>query len=245
MSLVVRDGVAWMTLARPGSRNRLDEELMGGLVEASAAAEESEQARAVVLAAAGAAFSVGLPRGCRWPERAWPDGVGAVAAITKPVVAAVQGDALGWGLALALACDLRIASSTAILALPDVGEGRMPGGGAIARLVRMVGTSRALDLALLGSRLTAARAVEWGLGSAVVEPPRLASAVERVARALARRGPLALRLAKEAVTRALDLPLGEGIRLEADLYVLLQTTADRREGIRAFLERRKPRFGGR
>jgi len=241
----VRDGVGWMTLARPAFRNRLDAELLGGLAEACAAAEEAEQARVVVLAARGAAFSAGLPRGCGWPEPSWPDGVAAVARLTKPVIAALQGEALGWGFALALACDLRVASSTAVLALPGAREGRLPGGGALQRLARMVGPAHALEMVLLGTRLSATRAAEWGLVSAVVEPARLAASVEEAARALAARAPLALRLAKEAVLKGLDLPLAEGLRLEQDMYVLLQTTADRGEGIRAFLERRTPRFGGR
>jgi enoyl-CoA hydratase len=241
----VRAGVAWMTLARPAFRNRLDAELLGALVAACEEVEEGEDVRVVVLEARGSAFSAGLPSACDWPEPTWPDGIGAVAGLTKPVIAALRGEALGWGLALALACDLRIAASSAVLALPEARHGRLPGGGAIARLVRMVGVARALDLALLGTRLPAARAAEWGLVSTVVEPARLATAVESAARALGARGPLALRLAKEAVVKGFDLPLGEGIRLEQDLYVLLQTTADRREGVRAFLERRAPRFGGR
>jgi enoyl-CoA hydratase/carnithine racemase len=100
-------------------------------------------------------------------------------------------------------------------------------------------------MVLLGMRLPAARAAAWGLVATVVERARLRGAAAATAHALARRGPLALRLAKEAVTRALDLPLADGIRMEQDLYVLLQTTADRREGVRAFLERRPPRFAGR
>jgi enoyl-CoA hydratase/carnithine racemase len=241
----VRDGVAWITLARPATRNRCDAELMGGLAEACAAAEDAETARVVVLRAQGAAFSAGLPRGCVWPPAAWPDGVGAVAGLTKPVIAAVQGAALGWGLALALASDVRIASSDAVLALPDLGERRLPGGGVTQRLPRMVGVGRALELVLLGTRLTAVRAAEWGLVSAVVPPARLQVTVDETARTLVARGPLALGLAKEAVVRALDLPLADGIRLEEDLYVLLQTTVDRREGIRAFIASRRPRFHGR
>ncbi|TMA53204.1 MAG: hypothetical protein E6J76_05130 [Deltaproteobacteria bacterium] len=241
----LRDGVAWLTLDRPAAGNRLDPEVQGALADACAAAEEAREARVVVLAARGRLFSAGLPPGCRWPEAAWPDGVGAVAALSKPVIAALQGDALGWGLGLALACDLRIAARTAMLALPEVGEGTLPGGGSMARLARIVGSARALEMVLLGTRLTAKRAVAWGLVSTVVEPGRLLATVRETARRLAARGPLALRLAKEAVTAALDLPLGEGIRLEQDLYVLLQTTADRREGIRSFLERRRPRFGAR
>jgi len=245
VELVVRDGVAWMTLARPASGNRLDAELLGALVEAAAAAEDDDGARVVVLGARGPAFSLGLPRRCRWPERSWPDGVGALGTLTKPVIAAIQGAAVGWGLGLALACDLRVASTAAVLAVPEIGERRFPGGGVTQRLPRMIGTARAMELVLLGTRLPAAAAAAWGLVSAAVTPARFVSTVEETARTLAQKGPLALRLGKEAVLRALDLPLADGIRLEHDLYVLLQTTADRRVGIEAFLARRKPRFGGR
>jgi enoyl-CoA hydratase/carnithine racemase len=242
---VVDDGIAWLTLARPGARNRLDAELQGALVHACATVDAADEVRVVVLRAQGAAFSAGLPRGCAWPPAAWPDAVDAVARLSRPVVAAVQGDALGWGFALALACDLRVASTTAVLALPQVGQGHLPGGGVAARLVRMVGTARAFDLLLLGTRVPAVRAADWGLVSAVAPPARLDAAVQATARQLAARGPLALRLGKEAVLRSLDLPLGEGIRVEQDLYLLLQTTRDRRQGIRAFLERRRPEFTGR
>ena len=245
VELVVRDGVAWMTLARPATENRLDAELLGALAEACAAVEDDERARVAVLAARGRAFSAGLPPDCAWPEPAWPDGIGAVAGLTKPVLAAIGGDALGWGFSLALACDLRIAATTAVFALPDVASGRLPGGGITQRLPRIVGPARALDLLLLGTPLAARRAAEWGIAAAAVPPARLAAAVAETARALVARAPLALRAGKEAVVRALDLPLAEGIRLEQDLYVLLQTTADRREGIAAFRARRQPRFRGR
>jgi enoyl-CoA hydratase/carnithine racemase len=227
------------------SRNRLDAEVMTGLADACAAVEDDEQVRAVVMGARGAVFSAGLPPACRWPPASWPDGIRAVAALTKPVVAALPGDAIGWGLALALACDLRIAVPRAVLALPEARVGTLPGGGALVRLARLVGTGRAADLALLGTRLAAVDAVGWGLVHRVVAPARLNDTATDVARALAARAPLALRLAKEAVVRALDLPLADGMSLEEDLYVLLQTTEDRREGPRAFLERRTPRFAGR
>jgi enoyl-CoA hydratase/carnithine racemase len=218
---------------------------MTGLVDACAAAEEAENVRAVVLGARGSVFSAGLPPSCRWPPASWPDGVAAVAALTKPIVAALPGDAIGWGLALALACDLRLAVPRAVLALPEARLGTLPGGGALVRLARLVGTGRAADLALLGTRLAAPDAAGWGLVHRVVAPGRLDEVAGETARALAARAPLALRLAKEAVVRALDLPLADGMRLEEDLYVLLQTTEDRREGTRAFLERRTPRFAGR
>jgi enoyl-CoA hydratase/carnithine racemase len=241
----VRDGVAWLTLARPATGNRLDAELCSALVEACAEVDEAAAVRVVVLAGAGRAFSLGLPRGCAWPERSWPDAVAAVAGLGKPVVAALHGEVVGWGLALALACDLRVAATDAVLRLPETRDGHLPGGGVTQRLPRMVGVARALELVLLGSRLGATAAVDWGLVSAAVAPARLHDTVAELAAALASRGPLALRLGKEAVVRALDLPLADGIRLEQDLYVLLQTTSDRSEGVRAFLERRRPRFGGR
>jgi enoyl-CoA hydratase len=109
----------------------------------------------------------------------------------------------------------------------------------------MIGVARTLDMVLLGRRLPARTAAEWGLVSMVVPTARLDAAVADAAKTLAARGPLALRLAKEAVVKALDLSLADGISLEEDLYVVLQTTEDRREGVRAFLERRKPRFAGR
>ena len=245
VEVTVRDDVAEITLRRPAARNRLDAELLAGLVAACETAEDADAARVVVLRAHGPAFSAGLPPGVPWPDPAWPDGLGALAALTKPVIAALQGDAVGWGLALALACDLRIASTRAVLGMPELGRDAFPGGGVVPRLARMIGVARTLDLVLFGRRRPARTAVEWGLVAAVVPAARLDAAAADAARRLAARGPLALRLAKEAVVKALDLPLADGIRLEEDLYVLLQTTEDRREGVRAFLERRKPRFTGR
>ena len=241
----MRDGVAWLTLARAATGNRLDAELCAALVEACEIVDDAGDVRVVVLAGAGRAFCLGLRRGCAWLERSWPDPVAAVAAVGKPVIAALHGETSGWGLALALACDLRVAATDAVLQLREVRQGRLPGGGVTQRLPRIVGVARALELVLLGTALTASGAVEWGLVRASVVPARLHETVAELAATLAARGPLALRLAKEAVVRALDAPLADGIRLEQDLYVLLQTTADRGEGVRAFLDRRRPRFGGR
>lgn len=241
----IRDGVAWLTLDRPARGNALDAEAMGDLAEACERAEGDDDARVVVLSAGGRTFSSGLPRTHGWPDRHWRDGVEAVAKLAKPVVAAIQGEAAGWGAALALACDVRVGSTAAALVLPEAHAGRLPGGGATQRLARIVGPARALELILLGRRLAAREMHAWGLLADVVAPGRLAATVARLARDLARRGPLALRLAKEAVVRALDLPLDDGVRLEHDLYVLLQTTADRAEGVAAFHARRRPRFQGR
>ncbi len=241
----VEDGVAWLTLARPARRNLLDDEMMGALADACEAVEHDRRVRAMVMSGAGEHFCAGLPAGIAWPPAGWPDGVAAVAGVTKPVIGCLAGTVRGWGLALALACDLRVAATTAVLELPEVSRGRLPGGGVTQRLPRLVGTARALSMLLLGEPVAAHTAAAWGLVSRVVAPRRLRSAAGALARGLVERGPLALRLAKEAVGRALDLPLDDGVRLEHDLYVLLQTTSDRREGVRSFLERRPPRYEGR
>jgi enoyl-CoA hydratase/carnithine racemase len=241
VDLAMRDGVAWLTLARPATGNRCDAELLGALAGACATVEHAADVAVMVLRADGTSFCTG---GDAADGASGSDGIGALAALAKPVVAAVQGEASGLGFALALACDVRIASTAATFVLPEVVEGRLPGGGATQRLARMVGTARALELVLLGTRLSARRAEAWGIVSRVARPDDLDAVVAEVAAGLAARGPLALGLAKEAVVRALDLPLADGIRLEHDLYVLLQTSADRRAGIRAFLGRRKPRFRG-
>lgn len=175
-----------------------------------------------------------------------PDGAAAaVAGLALPVVACLDGTVSGEGLALALACDLRLATPATRLLLDDAAQGRVPGGGVTQRLPRLVGPARALELILLGRPLPARTALAWGLVHRVVPRPRLRAAATALARDLAARAPLAMRYGKEAVLRALDLPLADGIALEHDLYVLLQTTADRREGVRAFLEKRRPRFRGR
>jgi enoyl-CoA hydratase/carnithine racemase len=234
--------VAIVTLARPATGNLLDDAMMRGLAEAAESLAERTRLCAVVLRARGGTFSLGLPARVAWPPRTWADGLAAIARLPMPVVAAVRGEARGWGMALALACDLRVVATGAALSLPEVGVGRLPGGGVTQRLTRLVGPARAADLVLLGRRLTGRDAVAWGLATRAVAPARVDATAAGLAATLARHGAIALRYAKEAVLRALDLPLADGVRLEHDLYVLLQTTADRREGVRAFIERRSPRF---
>jgi enoyl-CoA hydratase/carnithine racemase len=234
-------GVGSITLGRP----RIDVGLATGLVDACEALALDSSVHVVVVRASGADFSLGLPGRDAWIDAAWPDPVAAVAALPQPVLAAVDGEARGWGFALALACDLRIASTRAVFSAPDATIGRLAGGGLTQRLPRMVGTSRSMALLLLGERVRARDALACGLVAEVVAPARLATVAAAKARLLATRGPIALRYAKEAVRRALDLPLDDGVRLEHDLYVLLQTTADRREGVEAFRQRRRPGFQAR
>jgi enoyl-CoA hydratase len=238
VTLRVDGGVAWLTLARPATGNRLDLAMTQGIVEACGRLGLDDGVRVVVLQAGGRDFCRGLVASDAWLPRGWPDPVAAVAALPQPVLGLVDGAAVGWGFALALACDVRIVGRRVAF---DAGNG-FPGGGITQRLPRLVGSGRAMGILLLGKRIGATEALAWGIAEEVVPARRLAVAGAERARHLAARGPIALRYAKEAVRRALDLPLEDGIRLEHDLYVLLQTTADRREGIDAFLGERRPRF---
>ena len=161
-----------------------------------------------------------------------------------PTIAAVNGAAVGAGLNLALACDIRIAAEDAQLGLTEVNLAIIPGGGGTQRLPRLVGRGKALEMILTGARVDAREALRIGLVERVVPTAEVLTAALGLARTLAERAPVALRYAKEAVVKGLALPLEDGLRLEADLSTLLRTTEDRVEGAKAFLEKRKPRFTG-
>jgi enoyl-CoA hydratase len=196
-----------------------------------------------VLAHEGRDFCLGLDAATVRSDEPCPDFAAALARVRAPVVAAIAGRCEAEGFELALAADLRIAAPGARFALTQTAENRIPSFGGTQRLPRIVGAEAALRLVLLGERIAAKRAREIGLVTRVAARPAVAAL--RLAESIARRGPIALRFAKEAVRRAFDLPLDDGARLEHDLYALLQTTADRAEGIRSFLEKRRPRFRGR
>jgi enoyl-CoA hydratase/carnithine racemase len=167
-----------------------------------------------------------------------------LAALTKPTVAAVNGDAVGVGLELALACDLRFAVETARFGLTQIEDGLIPFCGGTQRLPRVVGQAKALELVLTGMMIDASEAHRIGLINEVIPAAFFATRVDEVLTGLLGKGPIALRFGKEAVQKAMDLTLEQGIRLEEDLYALLQTTGDRAEGVRAFLEKRTPKFSG-
>lgn len=241
------DHVATITLDPPGGR--YDRSLVDAIGGAAETVASDESVRAVILRAE-VDFGVGWSSDAL-AEDGWPGappitaGVEALAAIPQPVVAAIRGQALSIGLELALACDIRVASEEARFSLPDTQAGGMPRGGGTQRLPRAVGRAEALRLILLGEEIDAAEALRIGLLSRVVPSHELDAAAQEIADAIAARGPLATRLAKEAVHRGVEMPLDQALRYELDLTVLLQSTADRAEGIRAFAERRPPRFIGR
>ena len=202
----------------------------------------------VTISGAGGAFCTGTDWGGSPPletaQRKLLSVAGAVAGLECPVIAAINGDALGQGLELALACDLRIAAETARLGLPQIISGLIPWDGGTQRLPLLVGRAKAMEMIYTGESISAGEAYRFGLINKVVLVGELPLVVADMARVMASSAPLALKYAKEAIDKGLELTLEQGLRLEADLYLLLQTTADRTEGIKAFRQKRQPRFKG-
>jgi enoyl-CoA hydratase len=254
LRLEARPPLAVLTLASPENGNRLDRQLIVDMRRIVANLAEGGGVRVLILTGEAECFSLGwdvevLRTGARAltdaPAGSWEGSVfDFVADSPLPTIAAIDGDAFSAGFELALACDLRLASGGARFALPEVGEGRLPMGGGTQRLARLGGRGVALEMILTGETIDAAGALARGLVSAVVDADGLLDAAERQARVIAEHGPIALRLAKEAVAHGLDMPLPQALRLETDLTVLLQTTHDRAEGVAAFKEKRTPHFTG-
>jgi enoyl-CoA hydratase len=163
----------------------------------------------------------------------------------KPIIAAINGFCLGGGCELALACDLRIASSKAKLGQPEINLGIIPGGGGTQRLTRLVGEGKSMELILTGKIIPAEEALAIGLVNSVVEPEALMETVMAVAEGIAEKSPVALQAAKEAVKTAARANLREGLDREIDLFALCFASEDKEEGVTAFLEKRKPDFKGR
>jgi enoyl-CoA hydratase len=168
-----------------------------------------------------------------------------IAKLDQPVIAAINGDAIGHGLELALACDIRIAAETSRFGLPHIKTGLIPRDGGTQRLPRLVGRGKALEMILTGEMIEAKEAYRIGLVNKIVPPGELTTVAMDMAKEMASKGPIALRYTKEAIYKGMDVTLEQGLRLEADLYLLLHTTRDRTEGINAFREKKTPKFEGR
>jgi enoyl-CoA hydratase/carnithine racemase len=249
-----RDGVEVWTLDGEGRRNSLTVALVAELQGLLARAAGDRALRVVVVTGAGEkAFCAGADLKER--ARMGPDEVhrfhaalrGALRAIEaapQPYIAALNGAALGGGLELALACDLRIASDSAQLGLPEVGLGIIPGAGGTQRLPRLVGVARAKELVLTGRRIGAAEALAMGLVTQLAPPQGLLDEALALAERLARNAPVSLRQAKRAIDGGLHLPLEEALDLEHRLYQDCLGTKDRLEALAAFAEKRAPVFRG-
>jgi 2-oxoglutaroyl-CoA hydrolase len=212
--------------------------------------ERDDAVRLVVLAGAGGSFTAGGDIAGFLEKSAWhvsrlAENVAAPERCTKPVVAALQGYTFGVGLELALACDFRIAADDVQLAFPEVTIGMIPGSGGTQRLARLVGLGRAKDIVMRGRRIGSQEALALGLVTEVVPSAELDAAVSRLVEELTQHSPLALAMAKRVLNLAYSGPLPLGLELEGLAYGLLQQTHDFREGVEAFVEKRKPEFEGR
>jgi enoyl-CoA hydratase len=251
----VAEHVATVTLNRPDVHNAMNQTMRRELTACFEAIADDDDVKVVVVTGAGArAFSAGadirefvepLPPVLFREQRRRLDFRAAMERCPQPIVAAINGFAFGGGLELALACDIRVAAADATLGLTEIDLAIIPGGGGTQRLPRLVGRGKALEMILTGARLPADEALRIGLVERVVPAGEALPAAAALARAIAAKAPVALRYAKEAVVKGLELPLAEGLRLEGDLSTLLRTTEDRVEGARAFLEKRAPRWTGR
>jgi enoyl-CoA hydratase len=235
-------GCVTATLVYPAARNRLDGAMALRLAELAEEVEDDERALMLAIRGAGANFCAGFGDDV---DSMAPMVVESIAVLSKPTLAIVEGVVADEGLELALAADIRVAARSARFAMGQLGRGRMPRFGGTQRLPRLVGAAHALRMLLTGAALDGGEAMRLGLVTYVASGrAALDRAAGEVVRAVTSRGPIAARMAKEAGRKGCDLTLDQGIRLEEDLYALLQTTADRAEGVRAFLDKRKPLFRG-
>lgn len=246
--------VAVLTIDRQKKLNALNPEVIEELGEAFESIRSDDDVGAVILTGAGEkAFVAGADIGVL-AEMDTLNGVEisrqgqeifrAIETFPKPVIAAVGGYALGGGCELALACHLRIASDNAQFGLPEVGLGIIPGYGGTIRLARLVGLGRALEMTLTGDMVGGARAEAIGLANAVVPRAELMEHAMEMAKKIASKGPVALQMAIESVYQALDSSTAEALRFESSLFGLLASTGDMKEGMAAFMEKRKPKFEG-
>jgi E-phenylitaconyl-CoA hydratase len=250
-------GVACFTLNRPEKRNAIDDATRAAVAEAFADLQADPAIRVVILTGAGTAFCAGVDLATpgNVPAQSASEATNPIVArarltepldtFTKPVIAALNGVAVGGGLELALACDIRIASIGAKFGLPEVKIGSIPGSGGTQRLAGAVGRSLAAQMLFTGEMISAERALAAGLVSEVHAPEALMERAFALAAAIAENAPLSLVAIKRALRAATDLPLAAGFDLERSLYGALALTEDRQEGRKAFREKRKPNFQGR
>jgi enoyl-CoA hydratase len=256
----VEDHIAYLTFNRPEALNALNRQMTREVIAACQAINADPDVRVAIVSGAGErAFSAGMDL----KERAAGDPLSpiearavrvrpgiaqhhrAIFSVDRPTIAAIRGYAVGGGLEVAMACDLRVAATDAKLGLLEVRRGIIPGAGGTQRLSRLVGKGHALKIALTGEAIDAEEAYRIGLVNEVVPPEQLMDAAVALARKITQGAPIATRLVKEAIHKGLDIPLDEGLRLEADLSTLIAFTEDAREGPRAFAEKRPPVWQGR
>lgn len=257
----VKNHIGVITLNRPEVLNAINYQMTREILDVCEGATRDPEVRVCILTGAGdRAFCTGLDLKERAREvddmtlfekrrqRNQPRVQShhqAVSAIDKPTIAAIRGWAVGGGLELALACDLRVAAEDAKLGMMEVRRGRLGGAGGTQRLPRLIGTAKALEICLTGEPVDAAEAYRLGLVNHVVPADQLMGAVEEIAGKICLGAPLSVIAIKEAITKGIELPLEQGLKLESDLALTLSTTEDQKEGSVAFAEKRQPLWKGR
>ncbi|MFQ5504823.1 MAG: enoyl-CoA hydratase/isomerase family protein [Planctomycetota bacterium] len=252
VEISVEEGIGTIIVNRPEKLNALDNTVIAELASAFEQCFDDGSISVILLTGhgekafvAGADIAMLAEQGVldgKNNSRLGQDLMDLIEEGPKPAIAVVNGYALGGGLELALACDFRYASTTAVFGLPEVSLGIIPGYGGTQRLPRLVGYGRALEMILTGEKIGADEALRVGLVNRVLPPEELMEGARETAKLIASRGPLALMMAKEAVWRGARLPRGDALALEADLFGIISSTGDMEEGMRAFLEKRSPEF---
>lgn len=247
------DQIQIITVNRPEKLNALNEPTRLELGEVLDAARKDEQVRVVIITGAGEkSFIAGADINefagrTAVAQRAVMNsrtGFSAADEFPKPIIAMINGFCLGGGCELALACDIRIASSNARFGQPEINLGIIPGGGGTQRLTRLIGEGRAMQMILTGEIIDAAEALRIGLVNAVFPREELRNETVSLARKIAEKSPIALEMAKTAVKNAARMNLKSGLQSEVDLFALCFSSSDKEEGVRAFIEKRKPVFTG-
>jgi enoyl-CoA hydratase/3-hydroxyacyl-CoA dehydrogenase len=248
------ESTLWIILNRPHRLNAFNDVLMEELSDMLDTAEKDSSVKCVVITGDGdRAFSAGAdvtmfpkatPVKAEEFSRAGQKVFGKVEEMTKPVIAVINGFALGGGLELALACDFRLAAEHAELGSPEIGLGLIPGWGGTQRLVRLIGLARAKELVMLGNRVKADEALRIGLVTKVVHYEKLREEAREMAKKLAEGPPIAMKYAKHALNFGTQVPLETGLRLEASLMGLSFSTEDLKEGVEAMMSKRKAQFKG-
>jgi enoyl-CoA hydratase/carnithine racemase len=249
------DRVALLTIQRPERLNALDARTLDELREAFLILKHDDEIRCVILTGAGnRAFVAGAdinelaqdtPESARRRGLTGQQVFDLIEQLGKPVIAAVNGFALGGGCELAMACTFRLAADSARFGQPEINLGIIPGFAGTQRLVRLVGKTKAMEMILTGAPITAQEALVIGLVTRVVAAADLLTAARTLAAELSTKAPIALAYAMEAINRGSEMTLADGCQLEAALFGMVTATEDMREGTRAFLEKRKPEFKGR
>ena len=246
-----RGGVAFIRFNRPDKLNAMNSKMKDEIIAVLNEFEEEDAVRVVVFTGQGdKAFVAGADINEfkdrtaleQWDLYQQPFLYDAIDRFPKPLIAMINGYCLGGGCELILACDIRIASEKAQIGQPEINIGIIPGGGGSQRLPRLVGYGKAMQLILTGDRISGQEAHRIGLVDEVVPHDQLEAKTLEIANKIAEKSPIAVRLAKEAVKASLRMPLNEGLRYEQSLFSLVFATEDKNEGVRAFLEKRKPQW---